>query len=246
MSAPERQYGSTNTRILARVSLLPRWLRRAAMVLMVVLLVPYVLVPLYRVVDPVSTVMLWRMVTGQRVEAVTIPLAAVAPILPRTVIVSEDGRFCWHHGIDFRELRAVIADADDFDDMRGGSTLTQQVAKNLFLWPGRSVLRKLIEFPLALWIDLVLPKQRIMEIYLNIAEWGPDGEFGIEAGARRAFRKPASRLTAYEAALLAAVLPNPVKRKAGAPGPGLRRLAGIYVRRAARAPQSDDCLRAVR
>jgi monofunctional biosynthetic peptidoglycan transglycosylase len=243
MSAPERQYGSTKTRSLARFPLLPRWLRVAVMALLAVLLVPYALAPLYRVVDPPSTVMLWRAITGQRVEATTVPLTAIAPILPRTVIVSEDGRFCWHHGIDFRELRAVIADADDLDDMRGGSTLTQQVAKNLFLWPGRSIVRKLLEFPLALWIDLVLPKQRIMEIYLNIAEWGPNGEFGVEAGAQRAFRKSASRLTAYEAALLAAVLPNPVKRKAGAPGPGLRRLAGIYVRRAARSPQSDFCLR---
>jgi monofunctional biosynthetic peptidoglycan transglycosylase len=213
------------------------------MVLAILLLAPYALVPLYRVVDPVSTVMLWRMATGQRVEAATLRLSAVAPILPRTVIVSEDARFCLHYGVDFEELRAVIADADDFNDMRGGSTLTQQLAKNLFLWPGRSVVRKAIEFPLSLWIDLVLPKWRIMEIYLNIAEWGADGEFGIEAGARRAFRKPASRLTPYEAALLAAVLPNPVRRQAGAAGPGLRRLAGVYVRRAARAPQSDDCLR---
>jgi len=245
MSAPERQYGSTTLlHPPARRSPLRRWLRVTLTALAIVLLVPYALVPLYRVVDPVSTVMLWRMATGQRVEATTVPLSAVAPVLPRTVIVAEDGRFCWHHGVDFRELRAVIAEADDFDDMRGGSTLTQQVAKNLFLWPGRSLVRKLVEFPLALWIDLVLSKQRIMEIYLNIAEWGPDGEFGIAAGARRAFRKPASRLTAYEAALLAAMLPNPVRRSAGVPGPGLRRLAGIYVRRAARAPESDDCLRA--
>ena len=79
--------------------------------------------------------------------------------------------------------------------MRGGSTITQQVAKNLFLWPGRSFVRKALEFPLALWIDLVLPKRRIMEIYLNIAEWGPNGEFGVEAGARHAFDKPARELT---------------------------------------------------
>ena len=115
--------------------------------------------------------------------------------------------------------------------MRGGSTITQQVAKNLFLWQGRSWLRKALEFPLALWIDLVLSKRRILEIYLNIAEWGPNGEFGVEAGSRYAFGKSARDLTHYQAALLAAVLPNPAARNAHAPGPGLRRLAGLYVGR---------------
>ena len=119
--------------------------------------------------------------------------------------------------------------------MRGGSTITQQVAKNLFLWPGRSWLRKALEFPLALWIDLVLSKRRILEIYLNIAEWGPNGEFGVEAGSRYAFGKSARDLTHYQAALLAAVLPNPAARNAHRPGPGLRRLAGLYVGRSAHA-----------
>ncbi|MBV9919782.1 MAG: transglycosylase domain-containing protein, partial [Pseudonocardia sp.] len=100
------------------------------------------------------------------------PLAAVSPALPRSVIVAEDGKFCSHHGIDFGELRAVIRDADDISEMRGGSTLTQQTAKNLFLWQGRSYVRKVLEFPLALWVDLVLGKRRVMEIYLNIAAWG--------------------------------------------------------------------------
>ena len=113
--------------------------------------------------------------------------------------------------------------------MRGASTITQQVAKNLFLWPGHSVARKALEFPLALWIDLVLSKRRILEIYLNVAEWGPNGEFGVEAGAQRAFGKSARSLTRYQAALLAAMLPNPHDRDARRPGPGLRRLAGLYV-----------------
>ena len=90
---------------------------------------------------------------------------------------------------------AAIEDADDITEARGGSTITQQTAKNLFLWPGRSFIRKGLEFPLALWIDLVLPKRRILEIYLNIAEWGPNGEFGVEAGSRYAFNKPASQLS---------------------------------------------------
>ena len=161
------------------------------------------------------------------------PLERIAPVLPRTVIASEDGRFCAHRGIDWTELQAAIEDADDITEARGGSTITQQTAKNLFLWPGRSFIRKGLEFPLALWIDLVLPKRRIMEIYLNIAEWGPNGEFGVEAGARYAFNKPASQLSAGEAALLAAMLPNPKRRSAKPPRPGVRRVAGIVQARAA-------------
>jgi len=134
-------------------------------------------------------------------------------------------------------------EADDMDEMRGGSTITQQVAKNLFLWQGRSYVRKALEFPLALWIDLILPKRRILEIYLNIAEWGPNGEFGAEAGAQRAFGKSAQDLSRYEAALLAAALPNPANRNARQPASGLRRLAGLYVARAARSPAAAACLR---
>ena len=142
------------------------------------------------------------------------------------------------------EIRDAINEADDLDDMRGGSTITQQVAKNLFLWPGRSYVRKALEFPLALWIDFVLPKRRILEIYLNIAEWGPNGEFGVEAGARRAFGKSAHDLSRYQAALLAAMLPNPHDRDARRPGPGLRRLAGLYVARSRAGRQCAACLRA--
>jgi monofunctional biosynthetic peptidoglycan transglycosylase len=158
------------------------------------------------------------------------------------VIIAEDGRFCSHAGVDFTELRTALAETKDLDDMRGFSTITQQVAKNLFLWPGRSYLRKALEFPLALWIDLVLSKRRILEIYLNIAEWGPTGQFGVEAGSRYAFGKSARSLTRYQAALLAAVLPNPHDRNAHRPGPGLRRLAGLYVARSARSPEAAACV----
>src|SRR5436305_7334323 len=161
------------------------------------------------------------------------PLSGIAPALPRTVMASEDARFCTHRGIDLGELRAALEDADDLSEMRGGSTIAQQTAKNLFLWQGRSVVRKALEFPLALWLDLVLGKRRLMEIYLNIAEWGPNGEFGAEAAARHAFGKPARDLNSREAALLAAILPNPRLRSAARPGPGVRRPAGIYDARAA-------------
>ena len=94
-------------------------------------------------------------------------------------------------------------------EIRGASTITQQVAKNLFLWPLPGPIRKPLEFPLAMWIDRVLPKQRMLEIYLNIAELGPSGQFGAEAGSAYAFGRPASDLSPREAALLAAILPNP-------------------------------------
>ncbi|MBN8936161.1 MAG: monofunctional biosynthetic peptidoglycan transglycosylase [Rhizobiales bacterium] len=219
---------------------LGRWLIVA---LAILVLLPYLLAPLYRLVDPVSTPMIARWLLGKRVERIVVPLGRIAPVLPRTVIASEDARFCSHHGVDLAELREALEDADDLSEMRGGSTITQQVAKNLFLWPGRSLVRKALEFPLALWIDWVLPKRRIMEIYLNIAEWGPNGEFGIEAGARHAFNKPASQLTPGEAALLTAMLPNPRRRSAKAPRPSVRRIAGIVQARAARHRSIDACLR---
>ncbi len=190
-----------------------RVLRRIGMLLLAVLLLPYAIAVLYRVVTPVSTPMLWRYLTGQRVERIYVPLDAMAPSLPLSVMGAEDARFCSHAGIDWRQVQDAIEDADDISDARGGSTLTQQVAKNLFLWQGRSFVRKALEVPLAYWIDLVLGKRRVMEIYLNVAEWGPNGEFGAEAGAQYAFRKSSRALSAGEAALLAAVLPNPRRRR---------------------------------
>src|SRR5450755_1512110 len=207
-------------------------IRILVLIVLVVLLLPYLLAPLYRVGQPVSTLMAWRWLTGAPVSRQWLDFAAISPLLPRSVVASEDAKFCSHHGIDWDALRDVVDDAEDGEVIRGGSTITQQVAKNLFLWPGRSVVRKALEFPLALWIDRVLPKQRILEIYLNIAELGPSGQFGAQAGSSFAFGHPASALTPREAALLAAILPNPVRRSARNPGLGVRRLAGTYTARA--------------
>jgi monofunctional biosynthetic peptidoglycan transglycosylase len=200
----------------------------AALAVGLVVLLPYLLAPLYRFLDPVSTLMLWRWATGAHVERSFVPIERMAPALPVTVIAAEDGRFCSHRGIDWRELQERLDDVDDISKAKGVSTITQQTAKNLFLWPGRSFVRKGLEFPLALWIDLVLPKRRVLEIYLNVAEWGPNGQFGAEAGSRYAFNKPARALSAREAALLAAILPNPRRRSAKLPGPAVRRLAARY------------------
>jgi monofunctional biosynthetic peptidoglycan transglycosylase len=220
-----------------------RLIRLLLIAILLFLLLPYVLTPLYRIFNPVSTAMLWRWMTGARIERTYVPLDRVAPVLAKTVIVSEDAKFCRHRGIDWGELRAAIEEADELGDVRGASTITQQTVKNLFFWGGRSFVRKALEFPLAMWADLVLPKRRIMEIYLNIAEWGPGGQFGIEAGARRAFAKPARDLNAQEAAIMAAVLPNPYRRNAQRPGPAVRQIAGRIQGRAARAGDLDACLR---
>jgi monofunctional glycosyltransferase len=216
--------------------------RNLLLILLVVLALPYLLAPLYRAGHPVSTLMAWRWLIGAPMSRQWIDFGAISPSLPRSVVAAEDAKFCSHHGIDWDALRDVIDDAEDGEVTRGGSTITQQVAKNLFLWPGRSVVRKALEFPLALWIDFVLPKQRILEIYLNIAELGPSGQFGAQAGSAYAFGRPASALAPREAALLAAILPNPVKRSARNPGPGMRRLAGTYTARA-QAAELQRCWR---
>jgi monofunctional biosynthetic peptidoglycan transglycosylase len=179
--------------------------------------------------------MAWRWLKGETVSRRWVDLPAMSPYLPRSVIAAEDAHFCRHHGIDWGALREAIADAEEGEGLRGASTITQQVAKNLFLWQGPSPLRKVLEFPLALWIDLVLPKQRILEIYLNIAELGPSGQFGAETGSLYGFGHSAGSLSAREAALLAAILPNPHRRSARNPAPGVRRLMGTYIARA----QSD-------
>jgi monofunctional biosynthetic peptidoglycan transglycosylase len=209
-----------------------RLFRRLILIVVLLLLVPYGLTPLYSAGHPVSSLMAWRWVTGRPVERTWLDLAAMAPALPSSVVASEDAKFCSHRGIDWDSLHNAIEDAQDGEVSGGGSTITQQVAKNLFLWPGRSVIRKGLEIPLAMWIDLVLSKARILEIYLNIAEMGPSGQFGAESAAQFAFGRSAANLSPRDAALLAAVLPNPVTRSARTPGPGVRRLASTYMARA--------------
>lgn len=217
-----------------------RLIRAVVLVVLGLVLLPYLLTPLYSAGHPISTLMIGRYLTGEPVTRKWVDLDGMSEALPRSVVAAEDAKFCFHHGIDWDSVRNIIEDAQDGEVARGGSTITQQVAKNLFLWPGRSVVRKALEFPLAMWIDLVLSKKRILELYLNVAELGPDGQFGAEAGANYAFGRPASALSAREAALLASILPNPVTRSARNPGPGVRRMAGTYVVRA-RSAEISDC-----
>ena len=220
-----------------------RLVRNLIILALAVLLVPYVIAPFYRFVDPISTPMLWRWVTGKRVVRIVVPLNRVAPALRLAVIVAEDGSFCRNRGIDLGAIREAMQQSDELGETRGASTITQQTAKNLFLWEGRSFIRKALEFPLALWLNLVLPKRRVLEIYLNIAQWGPNGEFGAEAGARWAFGKSARDLTPSEAAELAAILPNPVHRSARIPSMLVRRLATLYEQRSLQFSGLDACVR---
>jgi monofunctional biosynthetic peptidoglycan transglycosylase len=151
--------------------------------------------------------------------------------LIRSVMMSEDGQFCFHGGVDWNQMRGVVEDALDGEATRGASTIPMQTAKNLFLWNGRSFIRKGLELPLALGADFVWSKRRMMEIYLNIAEWGP-GIYGAEAAAQYHFKVPASKLSARQAALLAVALPNPITRVAGKPSRGVQQLAVLVERRA--------------
>ncbi|KQU33319.1 monofunctional biosynthetic peptidoglycan transglycosylase [Methylobacterium sp. Leaf94] len=173
----------------------------------------------YSALTPPSTLMLGRWLTLQSVDRQAVGLEAISPYLVQAVIASEDQRYCLHNGVDWGALRDVVDDEEG--PSRGASTIPMQTVKNVFLWPGRSVIRKALEIPLALVADTLWGKPRTMEIYLNIAEWG-EGVFGAEAAARRWFGKPARALTRGEAALLAAVLPNPILRNPALPSRGVR------------------------
>jgi monofunctional biosynthetic peptidoglycan transglycosylase len=195
------------------------------------------LIVLYRWVDPpASTLMLGQRLTGTEIEQKWVPIERMSPNLIQAVILSEDGGFCRHRGVDWSAMEEAI------ESSRGGSTITMQVVKNLFLWPARSYVRKALEIMLAYVVEVVWPKERVLEIYLNIAEWGP-GVFGAEAAARTHFGKSASQLTAQEAALLAVSLPSPIERQAGYPDQQARRLASNLLLRMRAVRTAQRCVR---
>lgn len=227
---------------LGWIGALFRWLLWIVLAVVGLLLL---LTAVYAVAHPPSTLMLGRWATLKPVDRRWTPIEAISPRLVNAVILSEDARFCQHGGVDWDALRTVLDDADDAGPSRGASTIPMQTAKNLFLWPSRSYVRKGLELPLALWLDLVWSKRRIMEVYLNIAEWGP-GVFGAEAAARSYFNKSASELTAREATLLTKALPNPILRNPGKPGRGLQRLAGRLAGQLGDAEPYVQCVKVAR
>jgi monofunctional biosynthetic peptidoglycan transglycosylase len=222
---------------------LRRWFRRFVLVMVLIAMLPLGLSLLYRLpaVHPVSTLMLADLVTLRGYDRRWTSLDDLGPNVVRAVMMSEDGQFCAHRGVDWGELKAVVADALSGESTRGASTIPMQTVKNLFLWQGRSFLRKVLETPLAIYFDAVVPKRRIMEIYLNIAEWGP-GIYGAEAAAQHYFGRSARNLSAQQAALLAVTLPNPHVRNPARPGQGLRRIASIIEGRARRSGAYIQCL----
>jgi monofunctional glycosyltransferase len=218
-------------------------IKRVVKWLVIIALLPFALILLYAVdfVRPVSTLMLWDLVTLQGYDRQWVEFEDIAPVLVQSVMMSEDGQYCSHHGVDVVQLRGVVEDALEGESTRGASTIPMQTAKNLFLWNGRSFIRKGLELPLALGADAIWSKKRLMEIYLNIAEWGP-GIYGIEAAAQHHFKTSAKNLNRKQAALLAVSLPNPITRVASKPSRGMNRLAGVIQRRARGSGDYIKCL----
>jgi len=200
---------------------------------------PLLAVLAYRLVDPPGTLLM--VVRDAPADYRWVPLSEISPHVGQAAIVSEDQTFCQHFGIDWRQMEIVLAEfVEEGRPSRGASTITMQAARNLYLWPARSALRKLAEIPLALTMELAMPKRRILELYLNVIEWG-DGIYGIEAAAQRHFNKPASALTRAEAARLVAVLPNPLDRDPARPSSGVRSRAAQIARDAGRLGYLTEC-----
>ena len=177
--------------------------------------------------------MMKDLVTFKGYDRRWVPLDDIAPVLVNSVVMSEDGQFCWHRGIDWAELNGVIDDAMAGETTRGASTITMQTVKNLYLWHRPlGTVRKLIELPLAFYFDAVLSKKRIIEIYLNIAEWAP-GIYGIEAAAQHHFGKPAKSLTRPAGGTAGRDAAEPDRSQPGQSAAGLQRLASIIQKRAA-------------
>ncbi|MEC9367687.1 MAG: monofunctional biosynthetic peptidoglycan transglycosylase [Pseudomonadota bacterium] len=204
---------------------------------------PLLAILLYAFIDPpYSALMLRQRLAGTQIRHSWVPLQRISKNLVRAVVTSEDARFCRHWGVDWNAVSDAIEEADEEGgSIRGASTIPMQTAKNLFLWSDRSYVRKAAEIPLAYVMSTLWTKRRMIEIYLNIAEWGP-GVFGVQAAARHHFRKNASDLTPGEGALLAAALPNPHVRRAGRPGPRTRALASRLQVRAASEGVPLDCI----
>lgn len=209
----------------------PKRRRRPLLTLLVVLcLLPFVGVALHRFVPPPPTLLMWQQaIRGQGMDYRWRSLNDISPNLIHSAIAAEDARFCSHRGFDMEAIRRALeanerAEQRGSGRVRGGSTISQQTAKNVFLWPGRDWVRKGLEAGYTVLIESFWGKRRILEVYLNVAEFAP-GVYGAEAASRHWFGKSARDLTASEAARLAAVLPSPRRYRAAQPGPYVRRRA---------------------
>ncbi|QUD90800.1 monofunctional biosynthetic peptidoglycan transglycosylase [Phenylobacterium montanum] len=193
--------------------------RLVGLVLILFIALPIGSVVLYRFVPPPITIlMVQRLIEGHGMDYRWKPLDKISPALAQAAVASEDARFCEHHGFDVQAMeKAMQHNEKRPKKIRGGSTISQQTAKNVFLWPGRDYVRKGLEAGYTVLIETVWGKRRIMEVYLNVIEFGP-GIYGAEAASQRFFHEPASALTPAQAAQLIVVLPRPLKWNAEAPG----------------------------
>ncbi len=202
-----------------------------------------IFIALFRFLNPpITPLMVAKWVRGYTLEHPWVPLDDISPNLPLAVITSEDGQFCSHWGVDWGAVREAIDEARRRGRYRGASTITMQTAKNLFLWPGRDPVRKALEIPIAYLMTALWPKERVMEVYLNIVQWGP-GIFGAEAASQRYFGKSAKTLSRREAALLAVSLPLPNVRNPGKPSRRLQILARNIERRMPGMLARAECVR---
>ncbi|MBV9997423.1 MAG: monofunctional biosynthetic peptidoglycan transglycosylase [Caulobacteraceae bacterium] len=205
-----------------------RFLRRLLVTLVAALvLAPIALTLIYRFVPPPITIlMVERLFQGKGLDHRWRALSQMSPTLPLAAIAAEDARFCEHHGFDFEAMEKALKHNEAKPErIRGGSTISQQTAKNVFLWPERSWVRKGFEAYLTVLIETLWGKRRIMEVYLNTVEMGP-GIYGVEAAAERYFHTSAKALSAQQSARLIAILPSPLKWQAVNPGPYVRRRTG--------------------
>ncbi len=212
---------------MARRTQLIKTLGRWAMLIALWLVVaPPVVVLVYRFVPiPITSLMVIRLFDGHGLHKKWVPLAEISPKLSQAVIAAEDAKFCSHAGFDVDAIEKALAHNTKGRKLKGGSTISQQTAKNAFLWPQRSWVRKGMEAYITVLMETLWPKRRIMEVYLNVIEWAP-GVYGAEAASQHHFGHSAKTLTNREAARLAAVLPRPLKWNAGKPGPYVKSRAG--------------------
>jgi monofunctional glycosyltransferase len=220
------------------------WLRRAARVVLLGIMLLVLPIILFRFINPpITPVMIAEKLSGATLRHRWVPLEQISPNLALAVIASEDGRFCQHWGVDWGAVRDAVKEGKGIGGgFRGASTIPMQTVKNLYLWTRRSYVRKVLEVPLAYLLSLLWPKPRVIEVYLNVAQWGP-GIFGAEAASEYYFRKRASELTPREALLLAAALPNPRFRNPGKPNATMLRIGRSIERRLPILAARSTCIR---
>lgn len=218
------------------------WFRCIALFLLLAAVALLLSIVVFRFVNPpITSVIALSKLRGFTVQQQWVPLENMSRSLPMAVIASEDGRFCAHWGVDWSAVKEAIDEGGGLAGFRGASTIPMQTAKNLYLWNRRSYVRKIVEGPLAYAISIAWPKQRVMEVYLNIAQFGP-GIFGAEAASRHYFGKSAATLTRREAVMLAATLPSPRTRNPAKPNARMLRVVRVIDRRLPAMATRADCV----